>query len=91
MDFLADDSVQRILVIAGGVLGLFGVYFVLALLSNRSVHRLADSLRRRGRGERRPVKVERRSPLLGPLGAALLAVAAAGLIVFLVWTTRVLR
>lgn len=91
MDFLADDSVQRIFLIAGGVLGLFGVYFVLAVLSNRSVHRLADSLRRRGRGEQRPVRVRRRSPLLGPLGIALLAAAAAGLIAFLVWTTRVLR
>ncbi len=91
MEFLTDPSVQRILIIAGGVLGLFGVYFALAVASNRSVRRLADSLRRRQDGRRREVRLEPMSRLFAPHWAILILLSAAGLlVVFFVFTTGAL-
>ena len=91
MDFFADKSVQRILFIAGGVLGLFGLYFGLAVASNRSVRRLADSLKRRQRGSR-PIEVRPASRLMSwPVALVVLLAAAAGLIAFLIWTLTALR
>lgn len=92
MDFLADESVQRILAIAGGVLGLFAVYLLLAVLSNRSVRRLATSLRRRSGGRAAAVRLQPASRLFSlPWAIGLLLVAAAALIALFVLTTGALR
>lgn len=92
LDFLADDSVQRILLIAGGVLALFAVYFGLAVASNRSVRQLAQIIRRRTDGSRRVVEVRSASPFLRARWAILVLLAVmAGLIAFLVWTTSALH
>lgn len=92
MDFLADESVQRILLIAGGVLALFAIYFGLAVASNRSVRQLAQIIRRRADGSRRIVQVRPASPFLRARWAILVLLAVmAALIAFLVWTTSALR
>ncbi len=88
MDFLADQEVKRILIIAGGVLALFAVYFILAVLSNRSVRRLADTLRRRRDEERRVVEIKPAPRLLSaPWTIIVLLAAAGGLIALLVFST----
>ncbi|MBN2497960.1 MAG: hypothetical protein JXR96_25425 [Deltaproteobacteria bacterium] len=46
MDFLADKSVQGILVVAGIILGMFGLYFFFTVMSNRSIRSLAERMRR---------------------------------------------
>ncbi len=95
MDFFvnqADQEVQRILIIVGAVFALFAVYFVLAVLSNRSVRRLADTLRR-PRGEKlREVEIKPAPSLLSAPWAIIMLLAAAGcLIVLLVFSTSALR
>jgi hypothetical protein len=45
VEFLSDGSIRGILVLAGIVLALFGVYFYMIYLSNQSIKRMA----RRGR------------------------------------------
>jgi len=91
LDFLDDKSVQRILLIATGVLALFGVYFGLAVASNRSVRRLAETLRRR-KNSTRQVEIKPASRLMSwPVAVLVLTAAAAGLIAFLIWTTKALR
>lgn len=45
MEFLSDGSIRGILILAGIVLALFGVYFYMIYLSNQSIKRMA----RRGR------------------------------------------
>jgi hypothetical protein len=92
LDFLADESVKRILAIAAGVLGLFAIYFLLAVLSNRSVHRLADTLRRRKSGTGRSVTVQPSSRVLSPAWmVGLLVATAAGLIALFLFTTGAWR
>ena len=45
MEFLSDGSIRGILILAGIVLALFGVYFYMIYLSNQSIKRMT----RRGR------------------------------------------
>lgn len=78
MEFLADESAQRILIIAGGILGMFALYFYLAVLSNRSVQRLAERIRR---GKNRQVKVQPASRIFS-LPWAILVLVGAAIILF---------
>lgn len=87
LDNCAIDPSLRILVVAGFVLGLFAIYFSLAVLSNRSVRRLRDSLDRR----RRPTEVRLRSGRLLPWAIPLMVVAAAGLMVLCVLFGRIVE
>ena len=41
MEFLSDGSIRGILILAGVVLALFGVYFYMIYLSNQSIRRMA--------------------------------------------------
>lgn len=41
MEFLSDGSIRGILILAGIVLALFGVYFYMIYLSNQSIRRMA--------------------------------------------------
>ena len=41
MEFLSDGSIRGILILAGIVLALFGVYFYMIYLSNQSIKRMA--------------------------------------------------
>ena len=41
MEFLSDGSIRGILILAGVVLALFGVYFYTIYLSNQSIKRMA--------------------------------------------------
>ena len=75
-----DESVKQILIIAGGVLGLFAVYFLLTVLSNRSVQDLARVIRRRSKN----VEITPRSRFFSlPWAIVLLSTAAIGLIAIL--------
>ena len=51
MEFLSDGSIRGILILAGIVLALFGVYFYMIYLSNQSIRRMA---RRRRDGAQAP-------------------------------------
>jgi ABC-type antimicrobial peptide transport system permease subunit len=76
-----DGSVKQIIIIAGGVLGLFAVYFLLTVLSNRSVQDLARVIRRRSRN----IEITSRSKFFSlPMAIVLLSTAAIGLIAILV-------
>ena len=57
MCFWEDKSMQGTLLVAGGILGLFLVYFLLAYLNNRTVMSLAARLRR-GRSKKLADQVE---------------------------------
>jgi hypothetical protein len=41
VEFLSDGSIRGILILAGIVLALFGVYFYMIYLSNQSIKRMA--------------------------------------------------
>lgn len=45
LEFLSDDSVQRILVVLGVVLLLFGAYLLMVYLTNQSIRKLAQRAR----------------------------------------------
>jgi hypothetical protein len=45
VDFLSDGSIRVILILAGIVLALFGLYFYMVYLSNQSVRRMAQRRR----------------------------------------------
>lgn len=51
MEFFSDGSIRGILILAGIVLALFGVYFYMIYLSNQSIRRMA---RRRRDGAASP-------------------------------------
>jgi hypothetical protein len=51
VEFFSDGSIRGILILAGIVLGLFGVYFYIIYLSNQSIKRMG---RRRRNGAKPP-------------------------------------
>lgn len=55
MEFLSDGSIRGILILAGIVLALFGVYFYMIYLSNQSIKRTAR--RDRGAARQPPPKI----------------------------------